>query len=66
METEKYGEDDDDEDETGREIHDEIAVQVVDEEWTRTFQWRILSLKISSVKIRQSSTFLNFFSQNFK
>ena len=39
MEVEKHDEDDDyeDEDETGREIHGKIAVQVVNQEWTRTF-----------------------------
>ena len=32
MEVEKYDEHDDDDDETGGEIHDEIAAQVVDHE----------------------------------
>ena len=56
MEVEEYDEDDD-EDETGREIHDEIAVQVVDQEWTRS----LTATNITPFSVENSP---NIFSEN--
>ena len=69
-EVKKYDENDDDE--TGRDIPDEIAVQVADQERTRTFTatnspFTMEIPRPANIfnKNQTEFNFLNFFSQNF-
>ena len=67
VEVEEYDvNDDDEEDETGGKIHNEVAAQVVDQEWTRTLT--AMNIPPFSVKnpgptniLNENQTELNFF-----